>query len=131
MRAVSGNDASWSLPLDFLCPAIGHRPANEDGLAPDVISIQDAGAGEALLEWQGDTVFSHEEVTGSVSDRQAGRECFKWLLGHIPSDEKDFGKEKARLPVELDAQLLAETRAGKENNGFGTVFCIGPRTQNK
>ena len=100
-------------------------------MAPDVISIQDARAGEALLEWQGDTVFSHEEVTGSVSDRQAGRERFKRLPGHIPPDEKDFGKEKGCLPAELDAQLLAETRAGKENNGFGTVFRIGPYTQNK
>ncbi len=119
------------LPLDFLCPALGHRSANEDGLAPDVISVQDAGAGEALLEWEGDTVFPHEEVAGSVSDRQAGRECFKWLLGHIPPDEKEFGKEKARLPAELDAQLLAEPRLGKENNRFGTVLCIGSCTQNK
>ena len=72
-------------------------------MAPDVILIQGARAGEALLERQGDTVFSHEEVIGSVSDRQAGRECFKRFLGHISPDEKDFGKEKARLSAELDA----------------------------
>ena len=119
------------LPLDFSCPALSHRSADEDGLTPDMIAVQDARAGEALLEWQGDAVFSHKGVAGLVSDRQAGRERFKRLQGHIPPDEKNFGKEKSRLPTELDAQMLAETRARKENNGFGRVFCIGSRTQNK
>ena len=100
-------------------------------MAPDAKSIQNARAGEALLEWQGNTVFSHEEVAISVRNHQAGREGFKRLLAHIPPDEKDFGKEEARLPAELDVEPLAETCLGKENNGFGTVFCIGPRTQNK
>ncbi len=100
-------------------------------MAPNVISTQDTGASEALLEWQGEAVFSHEEIAGCVSDRQAGREGFKRLLDYIPPDEKEFGKEKARLQAELDVQLLAETRVGKENNGLGTVFCIGPCTQNK
>ena len=100
-------------------------------MAPDVIATQDARAGEALLEWEGDAVFSHEEGAGRVSDRQAGRECLKRFSRHVPTNEKDLGKEKGRLSAELDVELLAEACVGKENNGLGTILRIGPCVQNK